>query len=174
VNRLPRTRPIASAPRAAQLSRLPTTSRGSVKQVAIPPAILRAPMLAITHRFPAHTHFLQHANRSAVVDVDGGYHPFGAQLEKTRHRSRASAISVRVIPLPPLLGAEHVAQVHDLRLDQGQIAGGRSGRAVAIFPSHPPVQSARSRHFHAVKPSSSSKVFRPCCLRRAARRKDSG
>ena len=88
--------------------------------MAVPPAIFRPPVLAV-HRFPSHADFLQYPNGCAVVDIDGGYHPFGAQLGK-RCIDQGQR-DFRRVTVAPLLRTEHVAQVHDLGLDQGQVAG---------------------------------------------------
>ena len=42
------------------------------------------------YRLPAHADFLQHANRGAVVDIDGRDDAFGAQIEKCRIDERES------------------------------------------------------------------------------------
>src|SRR3984957_15353429 len=88
--------------------------------MAVPPAVLGAAMLA-KHGFPAHADFLQHANRGGVVDVHRRDHAVRAQIEECRVDQSESDLGRQ--SLAPVLDAQHVSQVDDVALDEGQIAG---------------------------------------------------
>src|SRR5712672_4339639 len=51
------------------------------EQMAVPPAVLGAPMLA-EYRFPAHADFFEHVYGRLVVHVDRRDDPVGSQIEK--------------------------------------------------------------------------------------------
>ena len=92
-----------------------------------------------------------------------------ARKSKNAASTSASAISV-AYPLPHCSAAEHITQVDDVALDQGQIAGADQPARGAVPPRRARSACAAAR---AARPAAPPDTRR-CCLHRGVRKKDSG
>ncbi len=137
------------------------------EQVAVPPAILGAAMLAI-HRLPAHADFLQHADRRGVVHIDGGNHPLRAQIEKCRIDQGQRNFG-RDIPCPT--ARRRACSPNPRRCSRSTTDRRPRSACPRRFPRRPArIGCAAAR---AAMPAAPRDIP-PCSPRRGVRKKDSG